>query len=161
MRSNRKLPRIRRQHCSHGQFDEYGPKVQSCLETLVRLSYLRHGSENPDIHFTHFLTVIAYLSIQRPREMRDSTDAVSEKESQEVQSTLLLVINGLYDQGKNYYLAYTMIHIVCKEVTPEELEILQQYTNILEDELSINKLRMKHVQGRYPIRALNYADDPK
>lgn len=93
--------------------------------------------------------------------MRDSTDAVSKKESQEVQNTLILIINGLYDQGKNYHLAYTMIYMVCKEVTPEELEILQQYTNISEDELSINKMRVKYVQGQYPIRALNYADDPK
>lgn len=125
------------------------------------MSYLRHSFDRSDPYQMHFLTVLAFLSLERLKVIRAPDTPSSSNELKEMQSTLILAAKGLHDQGKNYYLSYTVFHMLCNEMGSEELNIMCQYASIPKEDLSTSKLRAKHVQGHYPINVLNYADDPK
>ncbi|KAF1969126.1 hypothetical protein BU23DRAFT_557964 [Bimuria novae-zelandiae CBS 107.79] len=131
------------------------------LETILRLYYLRHGFDKSDMYMTHFLSYLAFLGFERLKALQRSDSASSLEELKEVQSTVILAAKGLHDQGENWYLAYTIFHMIWKEMGPDELEILHQYTSIRKDDLSTSKLRVRHVQCQYPVKIFNSADDPE
>src|ERR1700760_3508757 len=70
-----------------------------CLQTLIRLYYLRHGYEAMDL----FIVIPLMLAAS------DCLDAINERtpayKLESLRSTLLLVGKGLYHQRKNHYLA--------------------------------------------------------
>ncbi|KAJ4298122.1 hypothetical protein N0V90_006021 [Kalmusia sp. IMI 367209] len=131
------------------------------LETVLRLYYSRHGFDRSDIHMTHFMHVLATISLRRLQTLRESDSTTSSTELEEVQSTLVLAAKGLHDQGWNYYLPYIIFHVICDDMGPAESNIMYQYTDIRKEDLATSRLRAKHVQSQYPIKILNVTEDPE
>lgn len=132
-----------------------------CLETILRLFYLRHGFDRSDMYMTHFLSHLAFLGLERLKALQCTDSTSSIEELNDAQSTAILAAKGLHDQGKNWYLPYTIFHMICKEMGPDELDILHQYTSVRKDDLSTDKLRIRHVQCQYPVKVFNSSDDPE
>lgn len=130
-----------------------------CLETIMRLYYLRHGYEKSDIYSSHFLNHLASNSLERLKNLQHSNPPCSPEAMKEAQSTLILAAKGLRDQGQNYYLPYAIFHMFCKAMGPEEVDIMHRYTGIPKDDLLTSKLRVRHVQCQYPIKIFNSKDD--
>ncbi|CAI6338004.1 unnamed protein product [Periconia digitata] len=135
---------------------------KACFETILRLYYLRHGFDKADTYLTHGLAVLAFLSINQLKPPTLSpTEPFSPPHLQDIQSALVLAAKGLYSQGCNYHLSYTIFHLVCADIPPRETDLMHQYTDIRKEDLATSKLRANHVRGQYPIKILNLADDPE
>ena len=87
------------------------------LQTLVRLSYLRHGFEAMDLFIVIPLMLIAYECIN----IIDEQTHVAKLE--DLRSTLILVTKGLYSQRRNYYLAKALFRVIRGRMSLRELAI--------------------------------------
>lgn len=127
----------------------------------MRLYYLRHGFHKSDVYMAYFLDHFAFIALERLKKLRRLNSASSPEELKEAQSTVILAAKGLYDQGTHWYLPYTIFHMVCKGMCPDELQIIHTYTGVEKSDLSTDKLRVHHVRCQYPIRAFDRTDDPE
>lgn len=74
-------------------------KSNRYLQTLIRLYYLHHGYKAMDLFIVIPLMLSAYDCIDAIDEQTPATELES------LQSTLILVAKGLYNQRRNHYLA--------------------------------------------------------
>src|SRR5947207_9258861 len=78
--------------------------VKMCFETLIRLYYLRHGSETASIIFVHFL---AFMSFTYTAILKNPTFSSATPSVDDAQAALILAAKCLSDQGRNYYVSET------------------------------------------------------
>ncbi|KAJ4865698.1 fungal zn(2)-Cys(6) binuclear cluster domain-containing protein [Trichoderma breve] len=130
------------------------------FETIVRLYYLRHGFENADAYMAHCLTVLAFMGVaQLAASTTPSLPAPTSPE--EARSTLILAAKGLGEQGQNYYLPFTLFHIVQGQMGSDDLNALQSLTTACNEDVGTPQIRARHVQAQYPVNIVNMTDYPQ
>lgn len=92
--------------------------VEQDINILLRLYYIRHSFTGADSWLTAPLSKIGFMALQRLNDQTHPGDV------EYLRSTLSLALNGLREQGRNYYLSRTVYHIVRNQVRPEESGLL-------------------------------------
>jgi hypothetical protein len=92
--------------------------VERDINILLRLYYIRHGFTGADSWLTAPLSKIGFMVLQRLNDQTNPGDV------EYLRSTLSLALNGLREQGRNYYLSRTVYYIVRNQVRPEESGLL-------------------------------------
>ncbi|KAH0531151.1 hypothetical protein TsFJ059_000019 [Trichoderma semiorbis] len=129
------------------------------FETIVRLYYLRHGFENADAYMAHCLTVLAFMGVAQLA--ASTTPSLPAPTSPEARSTLILAAKGLGEQGQNYYLPFTLFHIVQGQMGSDDLNALQSLTTACNEDVGTPQIRARHVQAQYPVNIVNMTDYPQ
>jgi hypothetical protein len=165
-------------------------KSRACFEAITRLYYLRHGYEYSDAFMGHALTVLSFMAIskvaaaqqqqqqhqqqkqqqqQQQQQQQHSRESTSSSHPQQqdlkfldvARSTLILGAKGLSEQARNYYMPFTVLHLVLKNMTPQDLDILYTLANVRRESVGMSQERAKHVQALYPIEVVSMVNHPE
>lgn len=146
---------------------------QICLETLVRLYYLRHGFNGSDALITNFLVLVAFHSIVK---LKTGTPPLSSSSSSnfsmpgtnalpfaapdlsDARATLILAEKGLQEQGQCYFFSQTVFHVVLDSISPEDAQLVQHYTKVPSEGPDERRMRAKHVHSDFPIEIVTVTD---
>jgi hypothetical protein len=131
-----------------------------CFETLTRLYYLRHGFEIADAYMTHNLTVLAFMTLNRMTQSSQPAESGKHPSEEDKRSTLILAAKGLDDQGKSYYLPYTLLHAVQKQMKSEDVDVLCRFVHRQRDKLLSGPLRARYVHAQYPVNIVDMTEHP-
>ncbi|KAI9163566.1 nitrate assimilation regulatory protein nira [Paramyrothecium foliicola] len=145
-----------------------------CLETLVRLYYLRHGFNGSDALLTNFLILIAFQSITKlktgippPLSSSSSSDAsmpgmtaspFTALDLSDARAALILAEKGLEEQGRCYFFSQTVFHVVLNSMSPEDAQLVQHYANVPSEGPDERRMRAEHVHSDFPIEIVTVTD---
>lgn len=128
-----------------------------CFETVMRLYYLRHGFSSADCYMAHDLAVLGFMALGK---LKDAGGIQNE----DLRSTLLLAAKGLGDQGRNYYLPFTLFHVINGQMSEEDTALLHQFMTSWKEDGNLKQVRARHVQAQYPcdiVKITNYPDSKR
>jgi hypothetical protein len=131
-----------------------------CFETIMRLYYLHHGFESSDTYMAHDLDVLAYMANAQLKSTSSSNDHLMEG-LDDARSTLILAAKGLNDQGRSYYLPYTLFRVLLEEMDPEDVNVMKTFINLRKEDNESNKLRANQVHAQYPVNIVRMVDNPE
>ncbi|KAI0136821.1 hypothetical protein BJ170DRAFT_589783 [Xylariales sp. AK1849] len=131
---------------AYGSPSEIVAQSKACLETLVRLYYLRHGFESYDITLSLYVSLLAWSSLRDYVQMKET----GSKDQNAMLSTLVLCAKGLWDQGKSYYVSKA-IYRCLKYSLPslDEARLLRDITHA-EDEDGIVEM-VQEIRSHRPV----------
>ena len=127
----------------------------ACLETILRLYYLRHGLGHYDTLLTHFLNLVGFNAL---KQLEHPSATSHDKNRQDALSTAVLCTQGYYDQGRNYYLAEVIYRLMRDQIKPEDRHLLHEGTNF-DIERARERYMAEHTRAEYPIRVISFAED--
>ncbi|KAM3494163.1 hypothetical protein MY3957_002615 [Beauveria namnaoensis] len=133
-----------------------------CFETLMRLYYLRHGYEMSDTYITHALATLGFATLNQL--MQPSADGmVATERTDEIRSTVFLMAKGLADQGRNYFIPYTIFELIKHSLTADDTRTLQRFLSppISFGETASGRLRADHIQAQYPVNIVDMTRHPE
>ncbi|KAI7761274.1 hypothetical protein LZL87_002089 [Fusarium oxysporum] len=87
-------------------------------ELVLRIYYLRHGTETHDCWLSMFLLKLGFLALQEVASSSDHDDSLS---------TLILALTSLDNQGKCYFMAEFTLRTICAKMSSRDLEIFKQF----------------------------------
>jgi hypothetical protein len=163
------------------------PSPSMCLETLIRLYYLRHGFEDADMICVVWLQYIAFSAIRQLRDVAmrrkalspplsgpESTRPGSSQVVDELHSSLILVAKGLCDQGRNYQIAATVFELVQASMSEQDRCVLKGILPVERDGKKDGRSRSHGdigrrvdqkvamlLHSRYPVNIVKPTDDPE
>lgn len=125
-------------------------QAKACLETLVRLAYLRHGFESYDPALLTYVQLLAWSSLGDYRQLQGNNDSAAQRDV--VRSTLLLCAKAMWDQGRNYFLAETVFRLF-KSSLPgqDEVRLLREVVADVEDEQARVAQMIQEVRSDMPV----------
>jgi len=89
------------------------------INILLRLYYIRHSFSGADSWLSNPLAKLGFMSLQR------INDTTSSHDIHYLRSGLVLALQGLREQGRNYYITRTAYYIIRNQIRPEEASLLQ------------------------------------
>ncbi|KAF3036577.1 hypothetical protein E8E12_006347 [Didymella heteroderae] len=125
---------------------------QRDINILLRLYYIRHSFSGADSWLTNPLAKLGFMALQRIPETTNPLDL------HYLRSSLILALQGLREQGRNYYISRTVYYIIRNQVRPEEAELLQG----TEDPVAATDESpgmIGEVQSAWVPRVVNISDD--
>ncbi len=120
------------------------------FEALIRIYYLRHGFESYDPALFHFLHLLAYSALKDMQR----TDRGS-RQHELIRSTLVLCARGLWDQGRCYYAAEAVLHLLMESVGSEDAILIRKFTGIDESNEYLNHMTQE-IRSQWPIGAFSF-----
>ncbi|KAH7169062.1 hypothetical protein DER46DRAFT_624358 [Fusarium sp. MPI-SDFR-AT-0072] len=87
-------------------------------ELVLRIYYLRHGTETHDCWLSMFLLKLGFLALQEVASSSDHDNSLS---------TLILALTSLDNQGKCYFMAEFTLRTICAKMSSRDLEIFKQF----------------------------------
>ncbi|CCT69860.1 related to nitrate assimilation regulatory protein nirA [Fusarium fujikuroi IMI 58289] len=87
-------------------------------ELLLRIYYLRHGTETHDSWLSMFLPRLGFLALQEVASSSDDGDSLA---------TLILALTSLDNQGKCYFKAEFTLRTICAQMCSRDLETFKQF----------------------------------
>lgn len=128
-----------------------------CLQTLVRLYYLRHGFDAMDLFIVIPLVLAGFKCIEAINDQTPSDDL------EDLRSTLVLVAKGLYSQRRNHYLAEALYRVVRGRMRRQEVALLKETVD-LDDEDDDDKAAGKQamtqtVRSHWPVSIVRKDED--
>jgi hypothetical protein len=147
---------------SANSIDDTGPKMgpsprdivnasKLCMETLIRIHYLRNSYEQGDGMGNMFLHFVAFNTL------RDLA-AAEPAQRDSLLSTVVLCAKALRDQGRSYYFAEVIFAVLRDSMEPETGRLLRDFARI-ENEEERKLLMARQVQSLYPVGVAGLADD--
>lgn len=133
--------------------------IKMCFETLIRLYYLRHGSEAPNIAFAHYLQILSFMSISTLKTQTFPSTSLAAID--DVRATLILTAKGLSDQGRNYYLSETIFYIIEDQMSSEDTELLRKFVHVRKEDNEARWQRAKHSQSQIPLDVVKITEHPE
>lgn len=124
-----------------------------CLETVLRLYYLRHSFEHGDTYLTYFLSILANTTIENMN--RDSVSPDDMETLKILRATLLLAVKGLYDQGQHVYVSSAMCRLIRDRMTKEDMDALRRHTTWKDDQ----PLVPQYVRSTFPVTIVMLEED--
>ncbi|KAJ3455174.1 hypothetical protein MRS44_013774 [Fusarium solani] len=124
-----------------------------CLETILRLYYLRHSFEYSDTYLTYFLSILANMTIENINSGSVSPDDVEKLKI--LRATLILAIKGLYDQGQHVYVSSAMCRLMRDRMTNEDMNGLRRHTTWKDDQ----PLAPHYVRSTFPVTIVMLDED--
>jgi hypothetical protein len=140
------------------------PDPAICLETLIRLCYLRHGFENADMMAAIYLHQIAFNAVKQLQDFaigKPRSSFLSQPD--DVRSSLLLAAIGLYAQGTNYNLPNFLFRLVHNDMAEDDRALLatvipsawHRSNPVVEQQIDM------FMQSQYPFSMVKMTDDPE
>ncbi|KAJ4263093.1 hypothetical protein NW762_006711 [Fusarium torreyae] len=126
-----------------GQDDSLDAYVR--LETLLRIYYLRHGFGWLDMLLLDYLVFLAFTNL---RHLEQNTDA-AQLESR--QSTLLLAVKGIQEQGHIYFLAMTMFQLIYRDMKPSEVDLFGKFVTMGQGDPQ-QEIPTEFIHSQWPIK---------
>lgn len=123
------------------------------LQTLIRLYYLRHGFEAMDLFIVIPLMLTGYDCIDA------ITEETPEHELETLQSTLMLVAQGIYTQRQNHHLAKALYRVLQGRMRPQEYALLRDTVASEEDEAGGEIDKMQVVRSHWPVSVVKKRED--
>lgn len=123
------------------------------LQTLIRLYYLRHGFEAMDLFIVIPLIFVGFKCLD------SINDGVSKSELDLLRSTLMLVVNGLYHQRRNHYLAEALYRVVRGRMRPEEVALARETLELKEDESEGTLVLKQAVRSHWPVSVVKTKEE--
>jgi hypothetical protein len=105
----------------------------------------------------HCIAFLAFTSQNKINELQ-TTSALSVSDTEDVRSSLILAAKGLYDQGKNYYLPHTLLHIVHRNMHPDDARLFCTMAKVDGRSINVTEVRAKEVQAAYPVNIVNVSE---
>lgn len=144
---------------SNAQVTDPSPKEivswsKACMESVVRLYYLRHGFESWDALLVTSLHFVAFNAL------RDAATAADAASRSAHLSTVILCAKGLREQSLCCYIAEAIFIVLRDSMQPEGLYLLKEYAHI-DDEQERKQLLALRVKSVYPVNVVSIADDPE
>jgi Arc/MetJ family transcription regulator len=124
-----------------------------CLETVLRLYYLRHSFEHGDTYLTYFLSILANTTIEDMNRHSISPDDVETLKV--LRSTLILAVKGLYDQGQHVYISSAMCRLIRDRMTKEDMAALRRHTTWKDDQ----PLVPHYARSKFPVTIVMLEED--
>ena len=128
---------------------------KACLETILRLYYLRHGFGSLDLVVCQYLMLVGFNSL---KDLSTPDLAPATRDSK--LSTVILCAKGFMEQACNFYLAEAVFHMLRNFMDPSDVRALRDSTRIEEEE-ERKKLIARHVKSDWPINIVSIAQDPE
>jgi hypothetical protein len=125
----------------------------ACLETILRLYYLRHGFGTYDLVLCQFLMLVGFNSL---KDFSWADQATRESKL----STVILCGKGFLDQSRNFYLAEVVFYMLRDAMDSESARALKEFTEIEEDEERRERMA-RHVRSDWPINIVNVTENPE
>jgi hypothetical protein len=127
-----------------------------CIETIVRLCYLRHSFESCDASLTYFLSIIANLTFENiSANPRLSLDDLRRKC---MQSTLILSITGLFEQGRSMHISFLTARLLQSRLSADDLAVLKTFLS--DDEADVPRpIIPEHARSEWPIAIITPGED--
>ncbi|RSL52669.1 hypothetical protein CEP54_010772 [Fusarium duplospermum] len=126
---------------------------RTCMESIIRLYYVRHGFEYWDTMMVIYLLFLGFTALK--------TLAITRPEHHDaVLSTVVLCAKGLRDQSRCYYIAEAIFMVLRDSMDPSSAHLLKDFAHI-EDEEERKQLVARQVQSVFPINIISIADDPE
>jgi len=117
----------------------------------MRLYYLRHGFEAPDMPIMLSLVVLSSMSMAELKNLTASSATSSLAAIDDVRSTLFLAAKGLHDQGRNYYMSQAIYNLAQSQMNSEDAELMWKFVDAKKEGREAQQLRAKHVQSQFPV----------
>lgn len=130
--------------------------ASKCLQTLVRLYYLRHGFDAMDLFIVIPLVLAGFKCIDA---INDDTPS---PKLQDLRSTLVLVAKGLYSQRRNHYLAEALYRVVRGRMRPQEVALLKETVDLGEDDAegaAGRQAMAQAVRSHWPVSIVGKGED--
>lgn len=93
----------------------------------------------------------------------DCVDAIEEQKSQSeleyLRSTLMLVVQGIYNQRKNHYLAEALFRIIRGRMRPQEAALLRGIMTLEEESVHETHDMTQPVRSHWPVTIVKKAED--
>jgi hypothetical protein len=89
------------------------------INIVLRLYHIRHSFSGADSWLSNPLAKLGFMSLQR------INDTTSPQDIHYLRSSLVLALQGLREQGRNYYITRTAYYIIRNQIRPEEAKLLQ------------------------------------
>lgn len=116
------------------------------LQTLIHVSYLRHGYESMDLFTVVPLMLTVWECIEAINETPPGSTSV-----ETLRSTLLLAAKGLHDQQHTHYLAKALYSVISGRLPSAEAALLQQTIGASNVEEALEEEDMKPpIRCRWP-----------
>lgn len=128
---------------------------KACVETILRLYYLRHGFGSLDLVLCQYLMLVGFNSLKDL-----STPGLAPATRDSKLSTVILCAKGFMEQARNLYLAEAVFHMLRDSMDPSDVRALRDSTKIEEEE-ERKKLIARHVKSDWPINVVSIAQDPE
>lgn len=111
---------------------------------------------------TQFLAVFAFIALAQLKALTYSPAGPSSATTlEDVRSSLILAAKGLHDQGQNYYLLYTIFHVVQNSMDDDDRDLMRRYVFVEGEDDQAKQLRTKRVLSQYPVSITRITDDPE
>lgn len=127
-----------------------------CLQTLVRLYYLRHGFDAMDLFIVIPLVLAGFKCIDA------ISDQTPQPELEDLRSTLVLVAKGLYSQRRNHYLAEALYRVVRGRMRPQEVALLKETVDPGDDDdgkTAGRQAMVQTVRSHWPVSIVRKDED--
>jgi hypothetical protein len=125
----------------------------ACLETILRLYYLRHGFGTYDLVLCQFLMLVGFNSLKDLSWADQATRDIK-------LSTVILCAKGFLDQSRHFYLAEVVFYMLRDAMDPGSARALKDFAEI-EGEEERKERMARHVQSDWPINIVNVTEDPE
>jgi hypothetical protein len=124
-----------------------------CLETVLRLYYLRHSFEHTDTFLTYFLSILANMTIENMNSDSVSSDDVETLKI--LRATLILAVKGLYDQGQHVYVSSVICRLMRDRMTDKDMNALRRHTTWEDNQ----PLVPQYVRSAFPVTIVKQDED--
>lgn len=126
---------------------------KACFETLLRLYYLRHGFESFDTTLLQFIPMLAWSALRDYIEMKNT----GHEHEDAMRSTVILCGKGLWEQGRNYFVAEVIYRLFEKSLpSREEVQLLRDATDIDQEDDGWARM-VREVRSNWPIGVFSAA----
>jgi hypothetical protein len=113
------------------------------LETVLRLYYLRHGFQYFDPMILIYMVALGWTAIEGIK-----TSPLSSQQNR-FRSTLILCAKGIHDQGTNFHFGKFMFRLICNQMDPEDVSLLNQCAKLEELDES-ESLKTEYIESEWP-----------
>lgn len=97
-----------------------------CLETVLRVYYLRWSFEHTDTFLTYFLSILADMTIES---INSASISPNDEETLKIlRATLILCVKGLYDQGQHIFVSSIICRLMQDRMTDQDMNELRRCT---------------------------------
>lgn len=122
------------------------------LQTLIRVYYVRHGFEAMDL----FIVVpLIYIGLKCLETIKQD---IPKADLDLMRSTLMLVVNGLYYQRQNHYLAEVLYRVMRGRMRPQELMLARETMDLQEENEDTLSLQQS-VRSHWPVSVVKRKED--
>lgn len=124
-----------------------------CLETVLRVYYLRYSFEHTDTFLTYFLSILADMTIES---MNSASISPNDEEILKIlRATLILCVKGLYDQGQHIFVSSIICRLMIDRMTDKDMNELRRCTTWEDDQPLVSQ----YAKTTFPVNILKVKPD--